>query len=82
MGVVDKAWNRFRCHKCNATDIVTAIESGSSYGASWGEPSKSALFNVMWKRGQFAEPKPTSVTCVACGVAAQVEHSYTNFAKK
>jgi hypothetical protein len=79
MGMIDKTLHRFTCSKCKARDTVRVIQHGSSYGASWGTPSKTNLFTVQWTTDQAGEPQPTSVVCIRCGVEAKIEHSYTEF---
>lgn len=82
MGMIDKTWHQFTCPKCAARDTVLVVQHGSSYGASWGTPSKTNLFAVHWKTGRGGEPEPTSVVCNECGVEAKTEQSYTEFKSK
>ncbi len=79
MGMIDKTLHRFTCPQCCARDTVRVVQSGSSYGASWGAPTKTNFFSVDWKTDQMGEPQPTSVVCIKCGVEAKTEQSYSEF---
>lgn len=70
MGTIDSTSHIFNCQKCNTIDTITVYEKGSSYGASWGQPSESVQFSVQWERNAFGEPSPISAVCKKCGANA------------
>ncbi len=70
MGTTDKTHHEFRCPTCGTTEDVTVYEKGSSWGASWQQPSELTHFSVAWKNDEYREPQPVKATCKACGSEA------------
>ena len=75
MGIIDQASFTFTCRNCNTQERATALEYGSSYGASWGSPSELTLFAVEWKSDDFGGPTPATAVCVKCKRPAEVARS-------
>ncbi len=72
MGYIDEVRFTFSCPSCHCQEEARAVERGSSYGASWGNPSALSKFNVLWTTDQFGAPDVVDAKCSACGVKASV----------
>jgi len=72
MGIIDETSARLTCAKCGATEVLRAVQKGSSYGlGGWGDFGASSKFEVQSKRGVDG-PEVTSAVCRKCKVPAQI----------
>ncbi len=74
MGYTDSITATITCPQCDATEAKSARESGSSYGASWGNYRPFTQFDVTPDEGG-GMPRIHSAICKQCKVPAQVTHS-------
>ncbi len=75
MGYIDQTWFRFSCAQCKTTEVLTVIQNGSAYGASWNDAPMSKSFKITWEDAPDGEPRPISATCNDCKTPAKIEVS-------
>jgi hypothetical protein len=77
MGTIDAVYYRLTCPNCEALETVSARESGSGWGASWGSIGTPKSFEIS-QSDDGTGPILNTAKCKVCRIDATTESASYN----